>query len=457
MKSFKEIKFKELIFNNFPYKILAVVIAIILWIVIANIDNPYSRRTISGITVNVKNGEALEEMGYIYQIESGGTASVNVKAPRSVLNELKASDFEAYADLSERAANSDKVKIHVSCTKLEVENQIDIISVRPEYLQISIDNMVSKELQINLNVTGEPDAGFVIGDYYTSPGSIRVSGASSVVDEIAAAGVYYNVDNMKANVDDTVIPVFYDSSGNEVEDLGRLELSRNDVKIHIDILPTKWIPIHYAVTGEPADGYRVTGFTANMESVNVAATRENLDKLQSIDIPAGTVDFSGLKEDKVFEIPLASYLPTGYRIVSSESMLLVSADVEQNIEKTIPLSVDDIEIKNLGKGLSCKIESTAGDDTLNIQVRGTEENLKPVSSETIGASVSLEGKKKGTYVVAVAFAGTDKYEISGNYYVNVIITDDSEKETEPLPTEEEKQTETATEPTETVADETEEQ
>ena len=55
MKRFKEIKFKELIFNNFPLKILAVIIAIILWIVIANVDNPSSRKNISGINVNVKN------------------------------------------------------------------------------------------------------------------------------------------------------------------------------------------------------------------------------------------------------------------------------------------------------------------------------------------------------------------------------------------------------------------
>ena len=207
MKSFKEIKFKDLIFNNFPFKILAIIIAVVLWIVITNIDNPSSRKTFSGITVNIRNGEALEEVGYIYQVESGGTISINVKAPRSVLNELKSSDFEAYADLSERASNSDKVKIHVSCNKVDVENQVDITSVRPEYLQISIDNMVSKEIQLTLNVTGEPEAGFVIGDYYTSPGTIRVSGAASVVDDIVAAGVYYNVDNMKANVDDVVVPV----------------------------------------------------------------------------------------------------------------------------------------------------------------------------------------------------------------------------------------------------------
>lgn len=427
MKSFKEIKFKELIFNNFPLKILAIIIAIVLWIVIANVDNPSSRKTISGITVNIKNGEILEEMGYIYQVESGGTISINVKAPRSVLNELRSSDFDAYADLSERSANSDKVKIHVSCNKVDVENQVDIVNVRPEYLQISIDNMVSKELQLSLNVTGEPESGYVIGDYYTSPGTIRISGAASVVDNIAAAGVYYNVDNMKASVDDTVTPVFYDASGEQIN-VDKLELSRNDVKIHIDILPTKWVPVHYAVTGEPAQGYKITGFTANMESVNVAASRENLDKLTSIDIPAGTIDFSGLTENKVFEVALASYLPTGYRIVSSESMLRISADVEPYVDKDIELRMSDINVTNLDKKLICRLESTAGNDTVKIRIRGTKDDIDAVDVQNLGAAVSLEGRKKGSYVVPLTFAGSESYEIVGNYFISAILTDEPESE-----------------------------
>lgn len=429
MKRFKEIKFKELIFNNFPLKILAVIIAIILWIVIANVDNPSSRKNISGINVNVKNGEMLENMGYIYQVESGGTISINVKAPRSVLNELRSSDFDAYADLSERASNSDKVKIHVSCNKTDVENQIDIVSVRPEYLQISIDNMVSKELQLTLNVTGEPQEGFVIGDYYTSPGSIRISGAASVVDNIVSAGVYYNVDNMKTNVDDTVTPVFYDASGNEVKS-DKLELSRDDVKIHIDILPTKWVPVHYAVTGEPAQGYKITGYTANMESVNVAASAENLDKISSIDIPVGTIDFTGLNENKVFEVPLASYLPTGYRIVSSESILRVSTAVEQYVDREIELRMSDVEVKNLDDGLMCHLESTGGSGVVKIKIRGIQADIEAADSKSLGASVSLEGRKKGTYVVSLTFAGSETYEIIGNYFISADLTEVHENETE---------------------------
>ena len=78
MKSFKEIKIKELILHNFGLKILAIIIAIVSWIVIVNVDNPSQRKTISGITVNMINGDALTSKGYIYQIESGASISIVV-------------------------------------------------------------------------------------------------------------------------------------------------------------------------------------------------------------------------------------------------------------------------------------------------------------------------------------------------------------------------------------------
>ena len=102
MKSFKEIKIKELILHNFGLKILAIIIAIVSWIVIVNVDNPSQRKTISGITVNMINGDALTSKGYIYQIESGASISIVVKAPQTIVDELRSTDFYAYADLSER-------------------------------------------------------------------------------------------------------------------------------------------------------------------------------------------------------------------------------------------------------------------------------------------------------------------------------------------------------------------
>ena len=59
MKNGKEMKFKNLILNNFALKILAVLLAVAIWVVIVNIDNPSRTTTISGIQVVLQNEAEL--------------------------------------------------------------------------------------------------------------------------------------------------------------------------------------------------------------------------------------------------------------------------------------------------------------------------------------------------------------------------------------------------------------
>ena len=103
MKSVKEFKFKDLILHNFALKILAVVLAVIIWVAIVNIDNPSRTTMISGIQVVFLNEDALGQKGYTYSVQSGSVISISVKAPQSIAESLEASDFYAYADFIEHS------------------------------------------------------------------------------------------------------------------------------------------------------------------------------------------------------------------------------------------------------------------------------------------------------------------------------------------------------------------
>lgn len=422
MKSLKEIKIKELILHNFSLKILAVIIAIVSWIVIVNVDNPSQRKTISGITVNMINGDTLTDKGYIYQVESGASISIVVKAPQTVVDELKATDFYAYADLSERTPDSDRAPIYVSCIKEGTENIVDIVSLRTEYVQLSIDNRVDKECGLELNITGQPADGYVVGDYSISPTTIRVSGAESTVSRIATARLNYNVSSMTASIDDVVSPVFYDENGVEISS-DKLELSRNNVSIKIEILPTKWVDVNYTLSGEPADGFRLVEQTANLTSVNVAAPKNVLDSLSSIDVPSDIIDISGAQEDMEFEIALMTYLPSGCRIVSDESVLRVQADIERIIDRTINLSLSDISMEGTREDYEYSILSGNSGNMLSVVVTGIENDINSLQASDLGASVSLAGRSPGTYTVRVEFNDSDVYDINNSYYVRVVITD----------------------------------
>lgn len=422
MKNPRIQKLKEMLLNNIALKIIAVLVAIIVWIVIVNVSDPSQRVTVGGIAVELQNEDVLIDKGYIYQVETGSSISVVVKGPQSVVENLKSSDFYAYADLSERTPESDTAKIYVSCTNEEISGKISIVSQKIEYVQLAIDNKVDKDLPIEIDVTGIPEKGYVIGEYSTSPTTIKVTGAENIVEKIAYAKIVYDVENTNADISDVVIPTFYDSEGNVIK-ADKLELSKTDVQLRIEILPTKWIKVNYVVTGTPADGYSLSGYTENLTSINVAARNDQLANIAGIDIPSGVVDVTGATADKKIAVSLAPYLPAGFKIVSSTTVLEVQTTIEKISDGIINIPVEDINVVELGKDYSYEITTVDGGNVLEVGVKGVEEVINNVTVDDLNPEINLTGKKEGVHTVKVTLNFQDAYTIAKTYYVKVTLTD----------------------------------
>lgn len=448
-------KLKEMIFSNIPLKIIAVIIAIVAWIVIVNVSDPSQRVTVSGISVNILNENALIDKGYIYQIESGSVISIVVKGPQTIVENLRSTDFYAYADLSERTPESDTAKIYVSCINEDIIDMIDIVSQKSEYIQLAIDNKVDKDLPINVVITGTPASGYVVGNYGSSPTTIKISGAEATVKRIVSAEITYDVESMTTDIVDSVKPVFYDKDGKVVKS-DKLELSRSDVQIHIEILPTKWVKVNYVVTGNPADGYAMTGYSSNVTSVNIAGKKSDLNNISSIDIPSGVVDITDAISNRTFEINMATYLPQGYTIVSSSSKMKVSVEVKKVSDVIINIPVEDISITGMGYDYLYEITTGTEANVLEVGVKGLEEIVNSLSVNDLDPKIHLLGKKPGVYTVKVFMQTGDNYSIASTYYVKVTITHKKSEEnpTETESTEEDTQ-ETQTETPSEIETETE--
>lgn len=426
MKSIKEFKFKDLILHNFALKILAVVLAVIIWVAIVNIDNPSRTTMISGIQVVFLNEDTLGQKGYTYSVQSGSVISISVKAPQSIAESLEASDFYAYADFSELSPESDKAKIYVRCEKSEVVNQIDIVSIRNEYVSLSIDNKLSKDITIESSYTGEPADGYVVGECYVAPDTVTVTGAESVVNRIKTARVTYDVSNLKQSISEDAKIVFYDENGMEVKsDL--LTLNRTTGRINIDIIPTKWVDVNYAVNGEPADGYVVSESKGSLDKVQVAAAKDVLDGITSIDIPADVLSTEGISENTTLTVPLGVYLPSGCRIVSSESTLKVDITVLRKAE--IDYLYSDISLTDTNSNYDYKIVSDS--DNFKITITGDKDVVDTIRSGSLGITASMAGRKPGKYTIRLNIKKSTDYNIEGNYDITVEVTEKTEQPTTP--------------------------
>lgn len=108
---------KTKLVNNLLLKILSVLAAILLWLIVVNIDDAVTSKQIRNVKVSMLNTNVLTEQGQMCRVEDGtDVVDLTVYARRSVLDKLKASDFSATADLKKDLRYDSMVKIDVAYT-----------------------------------------------------------------------------------------------------------------------------------------------------------------------------------------------------------------------------------------------------------------------------------------------------------------------------------------------------
>ena len=85
--------------NNFSLKILAVILAVVLWVVVINIDDPTTSKTYTTNVVAENTDYITSQNKYYEPLDSSNVVSFRVSAARSVHDELSNADFSATADM----------------------------------------------------------------------------------------------------------------------------------------------------------------------------------------------------------------------------------------------------------------------------------------------------------------------------------------------------------------------
>lgn len=414
---------KKKIFNNIGLKILALLIAILVWWVVMNIDDPLVKKTISGINVELRNDDDLTDKGYIYEVDSGSVITITVRAPESVAKDLKASDFVAYADLSQLSPLTDSANITIECVKTDVKNDIKEITSKVQVVKLNIDNKETEEIPVTINITGSPADNYVLGDTSISQNKIEVTGAAGVIEKIARAEISYDVSNMMQSVSEMVTPVLYDENGNVV-DSSSLQLSRNSLKLNVEILATKWITVTIIPTVTTADGYKMIEYTQSFDQIKIAGTSDSLANISTLAIPSDAVELEDITESQDCTVNIANYLRGSYRIVSGTTELVVHIEVEPEIVKSYIIRKNGIVVNNLGEGLEAEIE----DAYIEVKVSAIQSTHDSFNMDVLNANIDLKGYEPGEYTVPVIMSeDSNNYTLVGDVTVDVVITGETEE------------------------------
>lgn len=426
---------KKSLMNKFTLKILSLAIAVLIWLIVRNVQDPVIVQTFYDIPVTLVNESYLSNnMKIPLLIDGDDTVKVRIKAEESVIKELKKEDIVAQADMTQiyMDATPKMVPVEVTCKGIADDN----ITVTPRNIQVDIENQTSVEKTIAVN-TGDttPDKDYEVGSLQANPEKVTISGPESIINKIDKVVAKIDVTGMKeSNVElDSELKI-YDKNQDELSEkqLSYLNLAGvqdNKIKIQAQFWKVqKNVKIGSEYSGSPKYGYEVDSVSVVPETLSLAGTDEALQKLavegNTLTIPASYIDVSGKDSDFDVKVDISELLPENMKLARDiNSTVIATVKILPYNSRDYEVSPTQIKVENKPENMNYKFEP----DKIVARIKAKEEDLDNLKTDDIQMKIDLKDAKAGENTLPVTVTLPEGYELVEDITVKVALIEASEK------------------------------
>ncbi len=402
---------KKALTRNLGLKLASLVLAFVLWFLVAQIYDPKDTVTFNNIQVRLINTELLDEEGKVYEVlDNSNLVRVTVTGPQSIVkSELRRSDIVAEADMS-KLTDINTIAITYYCEN--VSNDSVEIKGNHDSVRLNVEDKTSKWIKLESNTIGEVASGYMIGNVTLDQTNIEVTGPKSAISQVDHAGVDINVTDSTSSLSANVDIKLYDADDNELT-LESVKKNVNSAHMTVEVLATKEVPVEIEYMGVPEDGYMATGeVESSVPTVRIAGTASALVGISAITVPEDRMNITGQSGDLVDIINLKEYLPSNVRLAnkSFDGKITATVYIEPIDTKDLTIPADNISITGVPDGMEAEVTSTA--EEYNITVSGLTRDVSILRDSSVTGVLDLnqwmednglEELTPGNYTIPVTF------------------------------------------------------
>lgn len=340
------------------------------------------------------------------------TVGITLEGPESIVMATRNKmDFEIYIDLSNAEIGSQRATIGVKGLSDKLNYQLT-----QAYADIDVEEKVTEEYKVEAefdeSVLGE---GYQAGTPIIDPSKVKITGAKSVVNQIAIVKAAVSTNgNLTKDINTEAAVQAYDANMNKLD----VTIKPASVNITINISsPSKEVTLKAVQKGTEPKGIAIENIKLDTNKVTIYGDVSVLDKVKEIEVP---VDISNIKEDTTLELPVS--LPDGV-VGSSTDTVKVTIDVkadkeeENNEDETASTEIKEatdtfadipIDILGLDENLYEANFITPKDGSVSMEVTGDETVLETLQTSDIKVSVDVAGLQAGEHQVTMNVTAPDE-------------------------------------------------
>lgn len=389
MKKFGKLR-EKYFGSNIMLAILAVVIAVFLWLFISLTQYPTMPKTVYHIPVSIDiSGSTANQNGLSVISCDVSEVTVELLASRTQIGYLNNENLTAYFD-SNSVSNAGTKKLSLEI-KSENGEHFDVISVSPESATVVFDKLDTREFEVTPltpNLKTVDGKAINPSEYICLPSEIRITGPSAQLDKIAKCYAVSNSDltlasKVMLNCDE--IQLY--TEDNTLIDQSAMKISNTNIEINVAVRTQKTVDLYVSVMNAPPNfNTDILNFELSEKSVTLACNNSQTEIPEELDI--GLVSLNDLKPGFSTTLSLKKRLETTELInVSDLDAITVTLNNTDLKEKQLILDKSRIVVSNPPD--SKNYEYSILTQQLDITVVGPEESIAQITPDDIVAEVNL--------------------------------------------------------------------
>jgi len=288
-------KFKLFSENRNILKVLAFLLALILWFFVTGDRQDLgleTRRSFNNIPLTCRNlGQDLAI------VEMNEEVTLSLQGLPQAFDGLTPADLEAYVELSGKREGRHEVRINAVAPQ-----GLSIVSIDPPRAIIVLEDLVTRQMSVEDDLIGVPAGGLVVEEITFTPTEAFIRGPRRKIDLVSRDIFRLNIDGARENIIDSARLYTLDEQGNFIQGI---TISPESVDVQVTLtLPSKDLPVEAVFSSSDRS---VETVIIEPSTVTVMGPQSLLDELDSI--PTEEIDLEGRSLVFTEEVPLV--LPEG--------------------------------------------------------------------------------------------------------------------------------------------------
>lgn len=373
-------------------KIIALALAIILWAVV-HFDEDTPNKVASLINAKVIEDVKIKPTGlddrrYILKSIEPEVVRIQVRGQRSALTSAMPENYKVKLDLTGVGEGT-----HTLNLTYDFPSGIQLVTMEPSIVTVQIEELQTKEVDINIVAEGKPAKGYKAGTPIILPTNrAHVTLPKSRLKDVQTVSATINIEDKDASVKQKRVKLTaYDKAGLEIKDA---IITPPVAEVEIPITkPFKSVPLQISYIGALPQGLAIASMEPDINQVALYGQQDVLDQMEFYD--AIQVDLSQLTESSTITMSL----PVPAKVEKIEpSVVHFNVKVVPAVQKVL----DKVPITLSGESDQLKVAIVNPESKhMSLTLEGAPSLLNALKVEDVQLIANISDLPPGTHQVAL--------------------------------------------------------